>query len=312
MAALAPIALFVYDRPEHTRRVLETLTANPEAARSRLVVYADGPTPDAPGEQRARIDEVRRLVQSKPWCGEVDLVARPSNVGMAESIVSGVGACLDAVPSVIVIEDDLILSPGFLRYMNDALVLYADDEQVMHVSAYMFPVRGSLPETFFFNSTSCWGWGTWRRAWRCLERDPALLIERLERSGRLREFNLDGAYDFESHLRANATGEMSTWAVRWYASVFLARGLCLHPGRSLVRNAGHDGTGTHCAENQVYLQQRLGDWVSVDRVPLRENLRARARAGDFLAGVAAASLKGRLRRRLRLAVRGARTRLGRD
>ena len=306
MVALAPIALFAYDRPEHTRRVLESLSANPEAAHSRLVVYADGAAPDAPGEQQARIDEVRRIVQAKAWCGQVDLVARPRNLGMADSILSGVGECMDTDSSAIVIEDDLILSPGFLRYMNDALSLYADDEKVMHVSAYMFPVRGTLPATFFFNSTSCWGWGTWRRAWRCLERDAARLVERLERSGRIQEFNLDGAYDFESHLRANATGEMSTWAVRWYASVFLARGLCLHPGRSLVRNSGHDGSGEHCAENDVYLHQRITEAVRVDRVAMRENPRARARAGDFLAEVAAASRGGRLKRRLRLALRGAR------
>jgi hypothetical protein len=209
----------------------------------------------------------------------------------------------------IVLEDDLVLSPGFLDYMNAALDMYADDSKVMHVSGYMFPVQRRLPETFFFNSTSCWGWATWKRAWEHYEPRADVLLKEIERRGKEQEFNIEGTHNFMKQLRDNVSGALSTWAVRWYASTFLQRGLCLHPGRSLVRNAGHDGSGEHCAFDATYQHQAIAERVRVRRIPLREHLRARAAAGDYFARQFGGSIdfRTRVRRRLSLAARRLRT-----
>ena len=267
----APIALFVYNRPEHTRRTLESLAANDLAAESRLIVFSDGPR----AGHEEKVAQVRRIVAECKWCREVQLVESPTNRGLADNIVSGVTETLQHSETIIVLEDDLELSPGFLRYMNEALHVYAGDPQVMSVSGWIPELDADLPETFFLRTASSWGWGTWRRAWTAFQRDPKILVEQVR--PREREFNLEGGYDYFVQLRLNATGRLRTWAVLWYASIFLANGLTLHPRRSLVRNIGHDYSGTHCIPDGRYeYENGTATAVHVQRIRVEANGVARA------------------------------------
>lgn len=268
----APIALFVYARPEHTRRTLETLAANPEAASSRLIVFSDGPRTG----KEAEVAKVRAIVRERAWCGEVELRESPENRGLAASIISGVSALLSENDRVIVLEDDLALSPGFLSYMNAALDRYAADERVMTVAGYLPQLGVELPETFFMRTGTSWGWATWQRAWAHFEPDAATLAKRLRRSGQLAAFNLDGGYDYFEQLRLNAERRMKTWAVMWYASIFLRGGLSLHPRQSLVENIGHDGSGTHCLPDERYALNALAAHIEVGEIPVESHAGGRA------------------------------------
>jgi hypothetical protein len=282
MPSLAPIVLFAYTRPLHTRRLLESLAANELAASSELWVFVDAPKPTATPEDLANHQAVLALVRERAWCGQVHVRQRPTNFGLARSITEGVGEIVGAHGRAIVLEDDLFVAPGFLRYMNEALALYADDEQVMHVSGFMYPIDLRLPDTFFYTKISCWGWATWQRAWRHFNPDAGQLYAELERRGLLAQFDLDGAYNFSEHLRANALGTWTTWAVKWQASVFLRQGLCLSPNRTLVRNLGFDGTGEHChLDNDEHAQQLMANAVTVSRVPLVENAKVKAAVSRY-------------------------------
>jgi len=266
----APIALFVYNRPEHTRRTLESLAANELASQSRLIIFSDGPKP---GEEAA-VARVREVVRERAWCGEVEVRESAENRGLAANIVSGVTAVLSESDCVITLEDDLELSPGFLAYMNDALSLYADDAQVLSVSGWM-PALGAngdrLPETFFLRTTGSWGWATWRRAWAHYQPDATKLAREIEAAGQVRAFNLGGAYDYFTQLRNIAEGRHKAWATVWYGSIFMAGGLNLHPRCSLVRNIGLDGSGTHCEPDARFGREELADRIAVTRTPLEVN-----------------------------------------
>ncbi len=266
----APIALFTYNRPAHTRRTLETLAANPLAAHGKLIAYSDGARP---GDE-AKVAEVRAILRERAWCGEVQVIESPVNRGLAASIVSGVTELLKEHERVIVLEDDLALSPGFLAYMNEALELYAAEPRVMSVSGWLPEMRGTFPETFFLRTTTSWGWATWRRAWAKFEPDALALARQVE--PRIREFNVEGGYDYFRQLRLNAAGKLTTWAVLWYASIFLADGLTLHPHRSLVRNIGHDHSGTHSEPDERFLHASLAQSIRVERVPIEPHAAARA------------------------------------
>ncbi len=282
MLNLAPIVLFAYNRPDHTRRLLASLAANELAAESALWVFVDAPKPTATAQDRANHQAVLDLVVEQAWCGQVHLRQRPANLGLAQSITQGVSEIVGQFGRVIVLEDDLFVAPGFLRYMNTGLTLYADDAQVMHISGFMYPIRQKLPDTFFYTKISCWGWATWQRAWRQFNPDARWLYGELLRSKRLESFNLDGAYNFSDHLLANATGQWETWAIKWQASVFLHHGLCLSPRETLVRNLGFDGTGEHChLDNNEHSTQPMADSVVVERIPLRENPKVRAAVARY-------------------------------
>lgn len=293
----APIALFTYNRPAHTRRTLETLAANPQAARSTLVAFSDGARP---GDE-AKVAEVRAILRERPWCGEVRVVESPENRGLAASIVSGVTALLGEHERVIVLEDDLALSPGFLAYMNEALELYAAEPRVMSISGWLPEMKGAFPETFFLRTTTSWGWATWRRAWAQFQPDALALAREVE--PRMREFNVEGGYDYFRQLRLNADGRLKTWAVLWYASIFLAGGLTLHPHRSLVRNIGHDHSGTHSEPDERFLHASLAQTVRVERVEIEPHAAARTAFRNQLRGPLRVRIQEAVRRFLKRARR---------
>jgi hypothetical protein len=270
MKKYADIVLFVFNRPEHTLRTLQALKANPEAAFSKLWIFCDGPRSGVHDEPR--IEAVRDVVRQQKWCREIVYVEQSANLGLAESIRSGVSTVFRETDRVVVLEDDILTAPGFLGYMNQALHLYADEPRVMNVCGYLpttsrwFP----LPETFFQRMMSCWGWATWRRSWQCAEWDAGLLMKNLqEHPGGLHRFDLDGTYPYSEHLKANLEGRMKTWAVFWAASCYLRGGLSLYPNRSLVQNIGFDGSGTNCGMSNDFTT--LASRVHVRRVPLSES-----------------------------------------
>lgn len=271
---LAPICLFVYNRPWHLRRTLESLEDNYLADESKLFIFSDGPKENIKNNDMKKIEEVRKIVKEKKWCREVTVKEYEKNQGLADSIVSGVTEIVNKFGKVIVLEDDLVLSRGFLKYMNDALDLYENENRVMHISGYMYPIQKNMPETFFFNVTSCWGWGTWQRSWKLFNNDTEELIKNFKSKKDIKSFNLDNSYNWHSHLMANQKGELKTWAIKWYASVFQLNGFCLHPGKTLVRNIGNDESGEHCGANNDYLEQEITEKISVKRIPVEKNLEA--------------------------------------
>lgn len=244
---LAPIVLFVYNRPEHTRRMIEALRANRLAPRSRLFVFADGPKND--GAWPA-VDEVRRYVASINGFASVEVTARDENRGLAASVISGVSQVVEEFNKVIVLEDDLLTSPYFLDYMNEGLELYKEDGEVASVQAHMFPLKGSiLPQSFFLPVTGSWGWGTWSRSWRLFNPDAKYLLGEIRRRGLSCAFDLNHSYPYTRLLDQQVAGKIDSWAIRWYASTFLLGKMSLFPASSFVKNAGFDGSGVHCGRS---------------------------------------------------------------
>lgn len=268
----APVAVFAYKRAQHLQRTLASLAANAEAPQTDLLVFCDAAKRP---EDEAGVNEVRALVANLRGFRSVTVTLRESNLGLARSIVQGVSQVLETHEQVIVVEDDLLLSPHFLRYMNDGLALYAADDSVASLHGYCYPVDDPLPETFFLRGADCWGWATWRRAWSGFRADGASLLNELQQRGLTDKFDLDGSYGFTAMLRQQIAGRNDSWAVRWHASCFLAEKLTLYPDRSLVHNIGNDASGTHCDDNSDYAQVVADRPIAVARQPLVESVPAR-------------------------------------
>jgi hypothetical protein len=245
----SPIALFVYNRPDHTRRTVEALQKNAVSKDSDLIIFSDAPKSEA---QVEAVRQVRQYIHQVEGFKSVSILERDKNWGLANSIIDGVTRLCSEFGRVIVLEDDLVVSPCFLDYMNHALERYAHEEKVMQISANMFPIPSSdaLPDTFFCKMTTSWGWATWDRAWRKFEPDADKLANMIIAKKLRKEFDM--GYNYFQMLKMQAKREVDSWAIRWYASVFLAEGLCLHPSASLVANIGHDGSGTHCVSNSNF------------------------------------------------------------
>jgi hypothetical protein len=272
------VILFAFNRREHLEQTVASLLANAEASNTHLRVYCDGPRKpaDEPG-----VADVRDFVRGMRGFASVTPVFRDQNMGLARSIIDGVSSTLREHEHVIVLEDDLVVSPFFLRYMNDALACYREDERVASIHGYSYPTDTPLPETFFLRGADCWGWATWARAWKHFEADGGKLLGELLSRRLSHEFDYDGTYPYTSMLEDQIAQRNSSWAIRWHAACYL-RGLhTLYPGRSLVHNIGNDSSGTHCEATDDMDTGVTQEPVPVGGIAIEPSMVARAAFKHF-------------------------------
>lgn len=259
---LAPIALFVYNRPDHTQQTINALKRNYLASQSELYVFSDYAKSDA---DIASMNLVRSLIAKIDGFKKVTVFKSEINQGLAVSIINGVSKIVNQFGKIIVLEDDLVTSKSFLTFMNEALNVYKSEPKVYQISGYSLPLPLKSNSTYFYRAPGSWGWATWSDKWYDLNTDATFLKEQIEKRD-VNHFNIDGAYDYFSQLRGNAEGTLKTWAVLWYASIYLKNGLCLYPVKSLVRNIGHDGSGENCNTSKtkkMFHQQHIAKSIEV-------------------------------------------------
>jgi len=252
MHNISPIVLFTYNRPNHTEQTIEALKKNYLANQSDLFVFCDAPKSV---NDEILVSNVRNYVKCINGFKSVTIFEQDQNIGLANSIISGVTSVIAQYGTVIVLEDDLVTSPFFLQYMNNALMFYRDKPRVMHISGWNYPIDSDqLGDSFLWRSMNCWGWATWEDRWCNFKKDTPYYIDSFT-TERIQEFNLDGAYDFWAQMIDNQQQKIDTWAIFWYASIFERSGLCLNPSESYVKNIGIDGSGQNCGNND-YLSSR--------------------------------------------------------
>lgn len=275
----APIAFFAFNRPEHTRRALEALRGNPLARETTIYAFCDGPRADESDGGHRAISEVRRAIEEVSWSKQLVLRFRDANAGLLSSLLSGIGEVVAEHDEVIVVEDDMLPSPGFLEYLNEALSLYRGHEEVMHVSAYspLWEVPPWYEETtFFFNHTYVgWGWATWKRAWDRLSTDGHDLRRRLDGAVPRSYANIDDTYEIYWALKHLDNGNSQDWNCYWNASIMASGGFCLHPVASLADNIGFDGSGTQCAAGEESMLRPVVERLEIRPIPVREDPRLR-------------------------------------
>jgi len=278
MGGLAPIVLFVYNRPWHTKQTVEALQKNKLASESELFIYSDAPKNK---EAEKKVKEVRDYIKSIDGFKKITIIEREKNWGLAANIIDGVTNIVNKYGKIIVLEDDLVTSPYFLKFMNEALEFYKDEEKVMHISGYVYPIDNKgLADTFFIKPTSCWSWATWDRAWKYFKKDVDYYLRVFDKK-MIKDFNLNNSYDYFSQIIANKKGEINTWAIFWYASVYLKGGLSLHPKESFAKNIGHDGEGVHCSKTNVFDVELKMDYnINLTR-EIKEDLDARKRFENY-------------------------------
>ncbi len=269
---LSPITLFVYNRLSHTRQTVESLKKNDLANNSELCIYSDGPKSVL---DSAKVQDVRAYIRGIKGFKKITIIERERNLGLATSIINGVSEVLNTYGSIIVLEDDMVTSPFFLQYMNKALDLYENEERVISIHAYLNPMKAHFPNTFFLQYTGCWGWGTWPRGWHLFEPDAHKLLNDLVDRGLTKKFDMNGSYFFTKMLKDQINGKINSWAIRWQASALLHDKLSLFPGKSLIKNIGLDGSGSHCDRVDYFDVELANEPIIVEKQKVQESLDGR-------------------------------------
>ncbi len=254
------IAVFAFKRPDLLRLTLGSLERADGFDGLAVHIFSEAPRAGRADDAEA-VNAVRALLRDWSETHRATVHEAPLNLGLRKSIVGGVTAVLNDHDSIIVLEDDLILSKCFLRFMTDALDACRDREDIMQISGYFIPHREKLLPVGLIRSPGSWGWATWRRAWAHYNDDAVALYKRIRERGH-REFDFNGSYAFLEALRRNADGALDTWAVRWYASMFLSGGRALYPSHSLIRNIGFRDDATNTTPSRsgaAFHKQRIAD-----------------------------------------------------
>lgn len=263
MSGNTPVAFFAYNRPAHTERALRALAACEGVRDCDLYFFADG-AKDAAAEPA--VQATREVLRR--WAGELgaQVIEQARNRGLAPSIVAGVSDLCERYGRVVVIEDDLVVSPDFLRYMRTSLDRYEHDDRVMQVGGFTLSApAGWEADAFFLPVTTTWGWGTWKRAWQHFAWEPRDREAAKADAEWKRLFDLDGTCNFSGMLEDRLAGRNSSWGILWWYAVSRRRGLVLYPTHSLVWNGGFDGSGEHCG-TQDLLEQGDASTYAVGRL----------------------------------------------
>jgi hypothetical protein len=251
---------------------LEALERADLAVESELFIFSDGAR-DA--SVVAEVNKVRAIL-GEPWAFKsLTIIERDRNWGLAENVIDGVTAIVNKYGRVIVLEDDLEIAKVGLRYFNEALEHFEQEEKVMSVSGYMYPVQDAdkLPETFFFRVANSWGWATWKSAWQHFNSDIEELTKDFSKD-KIKQFSIDHSENFWKQVKEFKAGKINSWAIRWYLTVFNQQGLNLYPKRSMIQNIGTDGSGTHSDNDAVYQVQLATDAVTMFPIEIEENKQA--------------------------------------
>jgi hypothetical protein len=278
-AVFSPVALFAYRRPVHLDRTLKALQANPEVSQTELFVFCDG-AKDA--SVASDVLSVRDIVRGDLSFAAVHIVCRDGNIGLARNITEGVSHVLARHETVIVVEDDVVVSPFFLQFMNDALRCYRDKPRVGSVSGYSYPVSGPMPETYFIRGADCWGWATWRDRWQNYNPDGRELLAELKARSLIHAFDFDGVAGFSQMLEDQIAGKNNSWAILWHATCYLNDRLVLYPSRALAQNIGLEGSGTHCSTKDKIMEVSLSATpIAVGGIAVEESALAREAIRQF-------------------------------
>lgn len=246
----APIVLFVYCRPDHAKQTVEALLQNKEASETDIYIYSDAPKKES---ARQGVEETRKYIHSITGFKSISIIERAENWGLAKSLVDGITTIVNKYGKIIVIEDDIKVSPYCLQYFNEGLEIYKDDVKMASLHAYMYPHKEQLPDTFLIKGADCWGWATWKRAWDCFSNDPRALRKEIIDRKLVKEFEFDYTASYMRMLQDRIDGRNSSWAICWYASAFLKDMYTLYPNVSMAKQIGMDGVGaTHSSVTNKY------------------------------------------------------------
>jgi hypothetical protein len=273
---LAPIALFVYNRPWHTQQTVEALQRNTLAIESEIFIFSD-----APKNEKAvdNVNDVRKYIQTIDTFKKVTIIERDENWGLAKSIIQGVTEIINEYGKIIVLEDDLITSEQFLAYMNMALKQYEESDSIFSITAFSFSEnflnipKGYTEKIYLHPRPMSWSWATWKNRWEICDWEISDYKYLKQDNYFINQFKRIGP-DLPKMLELQMNKKIDSWYVRFCYSAYKSRMLTVYPINSLISNIGHDGTGVHCTvdESNKYTNSFNNPIQQVDELFLPEEI----------------------------------------
>jgi hypothetical protein len=272
MVKLSPVVIFCYQRIKLLKLLVESLKKNQESTKTILYIFCDGYKNSV---DKSNVIELRKYIKNIKGFKKIIIIKRRKNLGLSGNIIAGVECIFKKYNSAIFLEDDLIVSKDFLKFMNYALNFYSNNRKVWHISGWNYSIDNiknklcfDKQDAYLWRVMNCWGWGTWKNRWKFFKKNPDAIIKNWN-NNKIKKFNLDGNYNFFSQIVRNKENKINTWAIFWYATIFNHKGLCLNPKISLTKNNGFDKFSTHSPykdENNLKFKTCLNDNINLPKL----------------------------------------------
>ena len=249
-SATAPVLLIIFNRPDTTRRVLQAIR---RASPTRLFVAADGPRAGNPADRELcsrTLDVVREGIS---WKCDVQYLVQDRNLGCGRGPAEAISWFFENVEEGIILEDDCLPIDAFFPFCTSLLTRYKDEPRVAHIAGFncQFGRKRGTASYYFSRVFHCWGWASWRRAWKGFD------LEMKDYELFLREKRLENLFprrtirDFwKGNFDQAAHGDGSIWDYQWVYKNLKEGSLAIVPNGNMIENIGFGATATHTAETQ--------------------------------------------------------------
>jgi len=273
---VAPLAIFTFNRPFYLEKCINSLKLNKLSSKTKVYFFIDYPKVNEDFHNYAK---VKKIIKETNFFKKKIIIERKYNFGLRKNLLSGINYVLNKNETIIVLEDDLYLSKQFLNYMNKYLNFFKKSKNIASIHGYCYPIdKKNLENFFLIRGADCWGWATWKRAWKHYNDDHLFLSQEIKRMGEIKTFNFNNTFNYYDTLKNRLP---STWAVNWYASAFIKGMLTLYPKNSHVQNLGNNGIGEHSTKVDKSFDVSLSKKFIFEKIIIKENLLARKKFEKF-------------------------------
>jgi len=284
MNSYAPIALFVYNRPKHVKRVIEAIKKNKISQDSIIYIFSDFSTETA---EKKKIQKIRKFLKNLKCFKKIIVIERKHNLGTSKNIILGLNQIFKKYSRCIVIEDDILISKNFLFQMNYFLEKFKRNNKVASIEGFMYPAKfqDNIPNYFYLKGTGCWGWATWKRSWKDYENSAEKLLNKFNDKKKLiYDFNYYDTYPYYRMLKKQVYSKKKSWAIKWYASNYHKNKYTIYFKNTLVKNIGLDGSGENCIIDYQINQKKFSNQKHKIKlnIKLEENITAKKNIANYL------------------------------
>jgi len=265
-----PVLFLIFNRPETTAKVFERIRA---VRPKYLYVAADGPRKNKEGEKEL-CEQARKVVlDGIDWECELKTRFLDTNLGCKMAVSSAITWFFENVEEGIILEDDCLPDVSFFGFCAELLEYYRNNKRIMHIGGANFQDGRFWGDGSYYASTlgHIWGWATWKRAWKFYDVN---MINYPNIRNDLKKIIFDP--QTEKYWRRNFDSvyynKKDTWDLQWQFTIFVQKGIAIHPNRNLVTNLGFGAQATHTIDSFHPLSNCKQDSIEFIQHPSKLNV----------------------------------------
>ena len=247
-----PVAMMIYNRPERTRRVFETISS---VEPPELFVIADGPRRGRPDDAEA-CRSARAVTEDIDWDCTTHREYADSNLGLKDRVQTGLDWLFDATDEAIILEDDCLPTRSFFRFADALLDEYREDDRVMDISGsnHLESWRADYQDYHFTRYGGIWGWATWADQWKKYRPEMGGWSDPDVRDLVRGYIGDETQWPVLRRLfDRTANGTLETWDYQWQFTKAVNWGLTAAPAKNTVTNIGFGAKATNTTDTESQL-----------------------------------------------------------